>query len=77
MRIRSVRRDVLVWMELGYELGCFSEFLSLELWMSGQVGSLCIVRCVLMILSLRENGADFYGLPRNEGYVELREEEWR
>lgn len=28
-------------------------------------------------MSLRENGADFYGLPRNEEYVELREEEWR
>ena len=32
VRIRSVRRDVLVWMELGYEVGCFSEFLSLELY---------------------------------------------
>ena len=24
----------------------------------------------------RENGADFYGLPRNEGFVELEKEEW-
>ena len=32
---------------------------------------------LLIILSLRENGADFYGLPRNEGYVELRKEEWK
>lgn len=24
----------------------------------------------------RENGADFYGLPRNEDYVELKEVEW-
>ena len=30
----------------------------------------CEVEC-------RENGADFYGLPRNEGFVELKEGVWR
>ncbi len=24
----------------------------------------------------RENGADFYGLPRNEDYIELEKKEW-
>ncbi|KNB44043.1 dihydroorotase [Blastocystis sp. subtype 4] len=52
--------------------GCFSEFISLELYAEKHLHrKMCIDK-----MSLRENGADFYGLPRNEEYVELREEEW-
>lgn len=29
-----------------------------------------------MVDDFRENGADFYGLPRNEDYVELEKNDW-
>ena len=42
----------------------------------GQAGGVRVVG-VGMAVESRENGADFYGLPRNEGFVELKEGEWR
>ena len=45
------------------------------MWLFGQIRGLCFVSDFIEIHS-SENGADFYGLPRNEEMVELEKIEW-
>ena len=64
--------------------GCFTEFLSLELYAEIFEENGCLDKLEAFasyelnswLFIGRENGADFYGLPRNEGFVELEKEEW-
>lgn len=64
--------------------GCFSEFLSLELYAEIFEANGCLDKLEAFAawewgerVRRRENGADFYGLPRNEEFVELERREWR
>lgn len=63
--------------------GCFSEFLSLELYAEIFEANGCLEKLEAFAslerrneVICRENGADFYGLPRNEEFVELERKEW-
>lgn len=64
--------------------GCFSEFISLELYAEIFEDNGCLDKFEAFAsyrnaaqLIIRENGADFYGLPRNEEYIELERHEWK
>ncbi|KAK8813710.1 hypothetical protein WA556_000283 [Blastocystis sp. ATCC 50177/Nand II] len=53
--------------------GCFSEFLSIELYAEIFEANGCLDKLEAFA---SENGADFYGLPRNEDFIELEKKEW-
>ena len=69
-------------------IGCFTEFMSLELYAEVFESLGCLDKLEAFasyvekdwrkeeMIICRENGADFYGLPRNEDFVELKEVEW-